>query len=102
LIAAFVRHRSDDGGGRAKNWGTHRMRMILAALALPCLVGSATAQPQPPAAEVDLPYSACGDMAALRANLTGTPQPSPKSDAILRRLGVRCIGPRSPQVRGRY
>ena len=78
------------------------MRIICAAIAVLCLVGAAGAQPQAPAAEVSLPYSACGDMAALRANLTGTPDPSPKSDAILRRLGVRCIGPREPQVRPRY
>jgi hypothetical protein len=35
--------------------------------------------------------------------LTGTPDPSPKSDAILRRLGVRCVGPAAaPRVRQRY
>jgi len=78
------------------------MRIICAAIALLCLVGAAGAQPQAPAAEVNLPYSACGDMAALRANLTGTPDPSAKSDAILRRLGVRCIGHREPQVRAHY
>jgi hypothetical protein len=78
------------------------MRMICAAIALPCLVGSAAAQPQAPAGEVDLPYSACGTMAELRANFTGTPDPSPKSDAVLRRLGVRCIGAHAPQVRARY
>jgi hypothetical protein len=78
------------------------MRIIFAAIVLPCLVGSAAAQPPARTADVDLPYSACGDMAALRANLTGTPDASPKSDAILRRLGVRCIGARAPQVRARY
>jgi hypothetical protein len=78
------------------------MRFIRAAIALLCLVGSAAAQPTAPVAEVDLPYSACGDMATLRANLTGTPDPSPKSDAILRRLGVRCIGPAAPWLRQRY
>ena len=31
-------------------------------------------------------------MADLRNNLTGTPYPSANSDAILHRLGVRCIG----------
>ena len=77
------------------------MRIIYAAIALPCLVGSSAAQP--PAAEVDLPYSACGDMAVIRANLTGTPNPTPQSDANLRRLGVRCIGPAdAPRVRQRY
>jgi hypothetical protein len=78
------------------------MRMIFAAIALPCLVSCAAAQPPALANEVNLPYSACGDMAALRSNLTGAPEPSPKSDAILRRLGVRCIGPREPQLRVRY
>jgi hypothetical protein len=77
------------------------MRIIYAAIALPCLVGSSAAQP--PAAEVDLPYAACGDMAVLRANLTGTPNPTPQSDANLRRLGVRCIGPAdAPHVHQRY
>lgn len=78
------------------------MRILCAAIALPFVVGSGAAQPTPPVAEVNLPYSACGDMAALRANLTGTPDPSPRSDAILRRLGVRCVGAREPQVRARY
>ena len=78
------------------------MRIIRSAIALICLVGSAAAQPQTPVAAVDLPYSACGDMAALRTNLTGTPDSSPKSSAILHRLGVRCIGPAAPRVRLRY
>ena len=78
------------------------MRIIFAAIVLPCFVGYAAAQPLAPAVMVDLPYSACGDMAALRPNLTGTPDASPKSDAVLRRLGVRCIGARAPQVRARY
>jgi hypothetical protein len=78
------------------------MRLTYAAIALLCLVGSSAAQPPAPAAEVNLPYSACGSMAELRANLTGTPDPSLKSDAVLRRLGVRCIGAQEPQVRARY
>jgi hypothetical protein len=83
--------------------GAIPMRIIYAAIALPCLVGSSAAQPQAPAAEVDLPYAACGDMAIIRANLTGTPDPTPQSDANLRRLGVRCIGPAdAPRVRQRY
>ncbi len=40
----------------------------------------------------DLPYAACGDMTSLRANLTGAAAPSPQSDAMLRELGVRCVG----------
>ena len=78
------------------------MRSISVMIALLGLVGSAAAQSQTPVREVDLPYSACGDMAALRANLTGTPDPSLKSDAVLRRLGVRCIGARGPQFRAHY
>jgi hypothetical protein len=78
------------------------MRIIGAAIALSCLIDCAAAQPQPPAAEGSLPYSACADMAALRPNLTGTPDPSPKGDAVLRRLGVRCVGVRAPQARAPY
>jgi len=40
----------------------------------------------------ELPYAACGDMASLRMSLTGAPAPSPQSDALLWRLGVRCLG----------
>ena len=77
------------------------MRIICPAIALICFVGSAAAQA--PFVDVDLPYSACGDMAALRTNLTGAPGPSSKSEAILRRLGVRCVGPvATPRVRQRY
>jgi hypothetical protein len=77
------------------------MRIICPAIALICVVGSAAAQA--PFADIDLPYSACGDMAALRTNLTGAAEPTLKSDAILRRLGVRCIGPVvAPRVRQRY
>jgi len=38
-----------------------------------------------------LPYAACGEMAGLRSNLTGAPDPSPWSDAQLHVLGVRCL-----------
>jgi hypothetical protein len=95
-----MRHYSSDR--RAKTWGTITMRPISLVIAVLSLVGAAAAQPQAPGPEVNLPYSACGDMAALRANLTGTPDPSPKSDAVLRRLGVRCIGAPAPQVRAHY
>jgi hypothetical protein len=78
------------------------MRSISVMIALLGLAGSAAGQPQAPVGQIDLPYSACGDMAALRANLTGTPDPSPKSDAVLRRLGVRCIGARPPRFRAGY
>jgi hypothetical protein len=79
------------------------MRLTWAAISLVGFVGSAAAQQVSQVSEFDLPYSACGDMAALRSNLTGTPDPSPKSDVILRRLGVRCVGPTAaPRVRQRY
>jgi hypothetical protein len=78
------------------------MRIICAAIALLCPLGSAAAQPQALAAEIDLPYSACGAMAPLRTNLTGAPDPSAKSDAVLHRLGVRCVSATAPRVRPRY
>jgi hypothetical protein len=79
------------------------MRFTWAAISLLCSVGALAAQQVATVSDIDLPYSACGDMAVLRANLTGTPDPSPKSDAILRRLGVRCVGPAAaPRVRQRY
>jgi hypothetical protein len=79
------------------------MRFTWAAISLICSVGAVAAQQVVPVSDIDLPYSHCGTMAALRANLTGTPDPSPKSDAILRRLGVRCVGPAAaPRVRQRY
>jgi hypothetical protein len=78
------------------------MRVISAAIALPFLAGCAVQSPAP-YAEVELPYSACEPMAALRSNLTGTPNPSAKSDALLRKLGVRCISDGYPAlVRARY
>ena len=53
-------------------------------------------EPNPPGAPYSLsprlPYAACGDMATLRANLTGNGDPSLQSDATLRALGVRCLG----------
>ena len=62
--------------------------------------------PAPPAAPYSLaptlPYAACGDMATLRANLTGNRDPSPESDARLRALGVRCIGEGPAALRARY
>ena len=79
------------------------MRFTSAAFFLLCSVGSVTAQQLANVSDVDLPYAACGDMAALRTNLTGAPDPTPRSDAILRRLGVRCVGPATaPRVRQRY
>ncbi len=49
-----------------------------------------------------LPYAACGDMATLRANLTGNRDPSPESDARLRTLGVRCLGEGPVVLRAQY
>ena len=43
-----------------------------------------------------LPYQSCGDMAALRANLTGAPGRTPESDAFLARLGVRRVADYPP------
>jgi hypothetical protein len=77
------------------------MRIICAVIFLLCPLGFAAAQPQAPA-EVDLPYSACGSMAPLRSNLTGTPDHSTRSDAALHRLGVRCVGLAAPPIRPRY
>src|SRR5208337_4694554 len=47
--------------------------------------------PAPYSLAARLPYPACGDMATLRANLTGTSWETPESDAELRALGVRCV-----------
>ena len=74
------------------------MRMLCAAIVLPCLFGCAANPPPAPGREVLLPYSACGPMADLRSNLTGTPYPSAKSDAVLHSLGVRRIGEPYPTV----
>jgi hypothetical protein len=41
-------------------------------------------------------------MRELRANLTGIPEPSAKSDAALHSLGVRCVGIVYLPVRARY
>jgi hypothetical protein len=79
------------------------MRFTWAAISLIGFIGSVAAQQVSRVPGTDLPYSACGDMAALRANLTGMPEASAKSDAILRRLGVRCMGPAlAPRLRQRY
>ncbi len=78
------------------------MRILCAAIVLPWLLGCAASPPPAPTAQVELPYSACGTMADLRTNLTGTPYPSAKSDAVLMSLGVRCVGEGYPTVRARY
>ena len=78
------------------------MRILCAAIVLLCLLGCAASPPPAPTAQVELPYSACGTMADLRSNLTGTPYPSAKSDAVLMSLGVRCVGEGYPTVRARY
>jgi hypothetical protein len=79
------------------------MRILCAAVVLPCLSGCAAYPPPAPRSEVLLPYSACGPMADLRSNLTGTPNPSAEGDAVLMSLGVRCVGEGyTPTVRARY
>jgi hypothetical protein len=79
------------------------MRILRAALFMPCLCGCAAYPPPAPQGEALLPYSACGPMAGLRSSLTGAPYPSAQSDALLMRLGVRCVGEGYyPTVRARY
>ncbi len=93
------------------------MRKLILFLLTPCLAacmpnplpapyGLALNPPPAPYAQApSLPYPACGDMAALRANVTGTPWETPQTDAELRRLGVRCVGepyPAAGVVRARY
>lgn len=67
------------------------MRIITAAVILPCVAGC-NAQPPAHYPQAELPYYVCEPMADFRNNLTGTPHPSPKSDAVLHHLGVRCVG----------
>lgn len=67
------------------------MRAIGLTIVLMGLSGCEAYPPEPPYRMVNLPYSACGDMASLRTNLTGGPYPSPRSDAELHSLGVRCV-----------
>jgi hypothetical protein len=90
---------------RVVGWRRYRetipMRIICAVIALLSRLSACAGQPQAPV-EVDLPYSACGSMAPLRSNLTGTPDHSPRSDAALHRLGVRCVGLAAPPIRPRY
>ena len=68
------------------------MRAMGLTILLLGLSGCFVYPPEPPNRTVNLPYSACGDMASLRTNLTGGPYPSAQSDAELRSLGVRCVG----------
>jgi len=82
--------------------GLNPMRILCAAIFLPCLFGCAANPPLAPGSEVLLPYSACGPMADLRSNLTGAPYASAESDAVLMSLGVRCVGNGYPTVRARY
>ena len=68
------------------------MRVIALTIFALALSGCyANLPPIPPYRTVVLPYSDCGDMASLRNNLTGAPNPSAKSDAELWSLGVRCV-----------
>ena len=76
---------------------------ILAVLALALSACAATWPPMPYNLTASLPYEGCGGMAALRANLTGSPDRTPESDAVLKTLGVRCVAdyPPPPAIRER-
>ncbi len=77
---------------------------ILTILALSFSACASDWPPMPYNQAATLPYQSCGDMATLRANLTGAPEATPESDAILRTLGVRCVAayPPPPPIRARY
>lgn len=80
------------------------MRVSVMAMLLMSL--SACSPPWPPMAynqPASLPYKSCGDMAALRANLTGAPDQTPENDARLQALGVHCVAdyPPPPAIRAR-
>jgi hypothetical protein len=62
----------------------------------------AFAPPGPYALAPTVGYNHCGQMAALRNNLTATPYPSPDSNALLEALGVRCIGSAYSTIHARY
>ena len=68
----------------------------------PAPYGAPVYPPAPYSQAPSLPYPARGDMTSLRANLTGNSAVTPQSDALLRYLGVRCIGEGEPAVRARY
>ena len=80
------------------------MRVIALIILLAGFSGcAANLSPTPPYRTVNLPYADCGDMAALRTNLTGGPYPSATSNARLWSLGVRCVGAADYSlVRARY
>ncbi len=78
------------------------MRAIALTVLMLGLTGCSASLPPRPYRTVNLPYSDCGDMAALRSNLTGGPVASPRSDAELWSLGVRCLGSDYSAVRARY
>jgi hypothetical protein len=90
-----------ESGGRAMSGGWANWR-VCAAIVLPCLAGCAGNPSLPGGNPIELPYSACGPMTDLRNNLTGTSDASPKTDALLHRLGVRCIGEGPPAIRARF
>jgi hypothetical protein len=78
------------------------MRKLVLAMLTPTLAACVSPQPAPYSQEPTAPYQACGDMAALRANLTGSPAATPASEAILRKLGVRCLVSSPDALRARY
>jgi hypothetical protein len=70
-----------------------KLATVVASVLAACLSGCGPVAPVAPyALAPELPYAACGDMTSFRANLTGEAAPSPQSDAMLWRLGVRCLG----------
>ena len=75
------------------------MRLILvAALSLSLAACAPPPVATPVARQGRLPLSACGAVPSLRLNLTDAAQPTPRSDAMLTRLGVRCLA--SPPAAG--
>ncbi len=78
------------------------MRRVSATFVLPCVIACTAGAPPAPGVPIELSYSACGAMADLRSHLTGGPEPTAESDALLHRLGVRCIGEGEGAVRARY
>jgi hypothetical protein len=81
------------------------MRVPMAGLLALSLSACAAPWPSTPYDQAaTLPYDSCGDTAALRANLTGSPDPTLESDALLRTLGVRCVADYPPPtaIRARY
>jgi hypothetical protein len=92
-----------DWRDRVRNTFRKRLATLFPIILASALCGCESSQPGAPYSLAPrLPYAACGDMTTLRANLTGNSDLSPESDAILRHLGVRCIGEGPIVLRARY